>query len=321
MDLNCTYEFVNKEPKLTVGQLFEAHCQLPANITVDLPKLKIKAPVDSEAAPTQKTYDVVFVKAAQGGEQLGMMLTSYAVGPHEISSLVLTDETQEYNIISPLRFEVQSILKPDEKPEMFGPISGVGVVIPLFYWVLLTSVIFLLIMSLGISTYRRIKRNRLLKRLESLEDGTLPLPQFFTSYRKLQRENATFNARTQIENDAVDEAKQSLDELLKIVKTVEGSLRIFLARLFRSTQYEQSWKKILSELEDNHDFLFSMVGNDLLELSKEFQKVDKGKNKLEPKDALLISEKTRKWVERADQLQAAILAKDTQLIKRLRGSK
>jgi cell division protein FtsL len=316
MDLNCTYEFLNNQPKLTVGQLFQAHCQLPANSVVELGKLKIK-PVT--VAP--KNYDVVFVKAAQAGDQLGLMLTSYTVGAKDIPNVVLTDEAQDYTIVSPIKFEVTSILKPEEKPEMFGPISGLGVVIPLFYWLLLAAVLFVLLTSAAVSAYARRKRRKLLKRLETLEDGTGALPQFFTSYRKLQRENAVFSARSRLESEADDELAQSPDDLFKLVKTVESSMRVFLARAFKVTQFEQSWKKIASELEDSHDLLFSVLGADLSELASEFQKAGVGKNKLEPKDALLISEKARKWIERADQLQAAIQAKDTQLIKRLRGAK
>lgn len=333
MDLNCTYEFLNNQPKLTVGQLFQAHCQLPANTVVDLAKLKMKPlppPESPQGAPpaagagsleATKDYNVVFVKAAQGGDQLGLMLTSYTVGAKDIPTIVLTDDTQEYTIVTPVKFEVTSILKPEEKPEMFGPISGLGVVIPLFYWLVLAAVVFIILSSIGVSARARMKRRKLLKRLESLEDGTQPLPQFFTSYRKLQRENAVFSTRSGLENEASDEVIQSPEELLKLVKTVEASLRVYLARAFKITLFEQPWKKIIAELEDNHDVLSSVFSKDLAELSSEFQKVGIGKNKLEPKDALLISEKSRKWVERADQLQAAIVAKDSQLIKRLRGAK
>tara|TARA_B110001454_G_C12723306_1_gene436408 strand:- start:19951 stop:20928 length:978 start_codon:yes stop_codon:yes gene_type:complete len=325
MDLNCTYEFLNNQPKLTVGQLFQAHCQLPAGVTVDLAKLKLKpmpAPADAaKGAEATKNYDIVFVKAAQGGEQLGLMLTSYTVGAKDIPSVTFTDDTQDYVLVSPIKFEVTSILKPDEKQEMFGPISGLGVVIPLFYWLLLAAIVLAMITSALVSLRSRMKRRKLLARLESLEDGTQPLPQFFTTYRKLQRENAVFSARSNIDVEAATDVIQNPDELLKLVKTVESSMRTYLARAFKITMFEQSWKKITAELEKNHDILYSALGAELVELSSEFQKVGIGKNKLEPKDALLISEKSRKWVERADQLQAAIKAKDSQLIKRLRGAK
>lgn len=331
MDLNCTYQFAseNNEAKLTVGQLFQAHCQLPPNVKVDLAKLKIKSTAivahapqvsTTDAAP-EKNYDIVFVKAAQGGEQLGIMFTSYMVGSHEISSLVLSDGTQDLAIITPMKFEVQSILKPDEKPEMYGPISGLGVVIPAFYWLLLAIIVAFVLSFIGISIRMRLRRRKLLKRLDELQDGTQPLPQFFTSYRKLQRENAVFSARIKLDDNTDDKSIQSPEELLKLVKAVESSLRIFLGRAFCITKFEQSWKQILNELEKYHDFLYSIVGKDLEEITREFQKAGVGKNKLAPKDALLISEKTRKWVERAEQLQTAIIAKDTQLIKRLRGTK
>ncbi len=355
MDLNCTYQFAsqNNEAKLTVGQLFQAHCQLPPNVTVDLAKLKIKSTAivaqnqqagSQPAAPPafgqpmmqgaqpgtgeasaekspEKNYDIVFVKAAQGGEQLGVMFTSYTVGPHEISSVVLSDGTQDLAIVTPMKFEVQSILKPDEKPEMFGPISGLGVVIPSIYWVMLAVFVGITLTSVGVSIRMRLRRRKLLKRLESLEDGTQPLPQFFTAYRKLQRENAVFSARTKLDEDADDDAIQPPDELLKLVKSVETSMRVFLGRAFRITQFEQSWNKILKELAKYHDVLYSVLGVELEEISREFRKAGIGKNKMAPKDALLICEKSRKWVERAEQLHAAILAKDTQLIKRLRGAK
>ncbi|MBL7554316.1 MAG: hypothetical protein JNM24_00735 [Bdellovibrionaceae bacterium] len=332
MDLNCTYQFANQnnEAKLTVGQLFQAHCQLPPNVTVDLAKLKIKSTAivahDQQvgaqpATPPEKNYDIVFVKAAQGGEQLGVMFTSYTVGPHEISSLVLSDGGQDLAIVTPMKFEVQSVLKPDEKPEMYGPISGLGVVIPSFYWIVLAVFIGVVLSSAGVSIRKRLRRRKLLKRLEDLENGTQPLPQFFTAYRKLQRENAVFSARTKLDENADDDTIQSPEDLLKLVKSVETSLRAFLGRAFRITQFEQSWGKILKELAKYHDVLYSVLGAELEEISREFRKAGIGKNKMAPKDALLISEKTRKWVERADQLHAAIIAKDTQMIKRLRGAK
>lgn len=342
MDLTCTYQFAspNNEAKLTVGQLFQAHCQLPPNTTVDLAKLKIKstaivahneqpiiqgAPPSAAATtpekPPEKNYDIVFVKAAQGGEQLGVMFTSYTVGPHEITSVVLTDGTNDLAIVTPMRFDVQSILKPDEKPEMFGPISGLGVVIPAFYWILLAVLVGIALSSMGVSIRRRLRRRKLIKRLEELEDGSLPLPQFFTMYRKLQRENAIFSAPTKLDDGVDQQPVQPPDELLKLVKAVEASLRVFLGRAFRITQFEQSWKRILKELNKYHDVLYSVLGAELEDITREFQKAGIGKNKLAPKDALLISEKTRKWVERAEQLHTAIIAKDNQLIKRLRGAK
>lgn len=332
MDLNCTYQFAsqNNEAKLTVGQLFQAHCQLPPNVTVDLAKLKIKSTAivahDQQvgaqpATPPEKSYDIVFVKAAQGGEQLGVMFTSYTVGPHEISSVVLSDGAQDLAIVTPMKFEVQSVLKPDEKPEMYGPISGLGVVIPSFYWIVLAVFIGVALSSAGVAIRMRLRRRKLLKRLEDLENGTQPLPQFFTTYRKLQRENAVFSARTKLDENVDDDNIQSPEDLLKLVKSVEASLRVFLGRAFRITQFEQSWTKVLKELAKYHDVLYSVLGAELEEISREFRKAGIGKNKMAPKDALLISEKTRKWVERADQLHAAIIAKDTQMIKRLRGAK
>jgi hypothetical protein len=361
MDINCTAQFAKPtEAKITVGELFQVRCVLPQPTEVNVANLKVKVAVAGEAnnagaaasgnpggigteaaipggnsavpnnpaaitAPgadskpvANQKYDVVVVKAAQAGEELGVAVTSYIVGPKDIQSLVLTDGKQDFTIKTPLQFEVTSILKPEEKPEMFGPISGVGVAIPMIYFILVGLALTLLVGSLLTVVRKHFKRKKLLLKLAALEDGTLAIQQYFAKYRKMQRENAIFSART---HDDADVPVQSPEELLKIVKDIEQAFKIFLARTFRITSFDQGWKPMVKELAKYHESLFSIMGNELNELTHEFQNAGKPGVKLQAKDVILISEKTRKWVEKSDQLHRAILSKDTQLIKRLRGAK
>ena len=96
-------------------------------------------------------------------------------------------------------------------------------------------------------------------------------------------------------------------------------MQLYIARTFRIASLEQPWKKTASDLGKYNELVASFYGAELLELTREFQKVETGKSKLEAKDAISISEKSRKWIEKVDQLHKAILAKDSQLIKKLRG--
>lgn len=321
MNLNCSYKFSTVEPPtITVGDLFEAHCKMETPAQLELKNLKVKF-------EEGKNYDLIIVRSAQSGDELHMALTSYVVGAKNLNSVVLTDGQQELFVQPPINFEVKSILKPDEKPEMFGPVSGIAVAIPLFYWVILATILVLLISSLITAITLRMKSKKRLHRIEALDDGTVPLQQFFTNYRRLQRENEIFNARSDsnefamVANETVHSEIQTKDELLNIISSVENALKLFIARTFRIASFEITWKATIAQLSKRHELVYEVNGNELVELSHEFQKIGIGKNKLEPKDAILISEKTRKWVEKADQLHKAIIAKDNQQIKKLRGAK
>lgn len=317
MNLNCNYQFSNPAQSIiTVGDLFEARCKMEtaATASIDLPKLKVKF-------DEGKNYDLVILKSAQSAEDLNLQLTSYVVGPKDLKSITLTDGQLELTIQTPLQFEVKSILKPEEKPEMFGPMSGLSVAIPMIYWVFLGAILLLLITGSVGFIVRRVKRRKMLQRLKALDDGSQPVQQFFAGYRKIQRENIIFSARSESldRDDKLEE--QSAVELFKITRTIEAALRLFISRVFQIACFELSWKNSLSEFKKYNNLVFTILGDELTELTQEFQKIGKGSDKMTAKDVILISEKTRKWIEKADQLNRAILAKDTQQIKKMRGGK
>lgn len=321
MELNCNYVFPNQaDPTITVGDIFIAHCALAGDAVgtdvTDFSKFKVKF-------EEGKNYDVVVVKSLSTPQAVDFVLTSYTVGPKKIDKIVLTDGQHEMSFQAPLQFEVKSILKQEEKPEMFGPMVGLSVPIPIFYWVLLGAILFVSLSTISGVIVQSVKRKKLMKRLESLDDGSQPIQQYFANYRKLQRENAIFSARSDA-NDldpGVLANAQSPADLLRIVRNVEHALQLYLARTFRIASLEQSWRLTGNQLAKLNDVIYSVNGAELTELSREFLKIESGKNKLEAKDVILISEKSRKWVEKVDQLHKAILAKDTQLIKKLRGAK
>ncbi|MBL7542553.1 MAG: hypothetical protein JNL11_01995 [Bdellovibrionaceae bacterium] len=338
MDLNCTFHFSKeKNTTITVGEVFEAHCPLAGPIAVDVNKLKVKMtppPENTTGGPqsTGKTegslpaggvsaYELVIVKVAKNDENLGLALTSYIVGPKDIPSFIVTDGTNEFTITSRVQFEVQSILKPNEKPEMFGPAAGLTVVIPMVYWILLGSILLVLASSAMVMVRRRWKRKKRLAKLAELEDGSLPIQQFFAVFRKLQRENPIFNIRSTVDTLVTIEPTQTAEELVTIIHQIEKTFKTFVARRFQITRFEYGWSAISKELQNFHEVVYLVMGNDLAEISREFQKVNVSRGTLEGKDVILIAEKSRRWVEKADQLQSAVLAKDSALIKKLRGGK
>lgn len=318
MELKCNYLFKEQtqSPTITVGELFESHCKLPSGThAIELEKLKVK-PADEATK-----YQVVIVRSAQSGDNINFAMTSYLVGPKDLSALVLTDGTQDYVVSSPLKFEVKSILSPNQKPEMFGPMAGLSVAVPMVYWVLLATIIFISIVTLSTLMIRRYRRKKMLQRLNALEDGTQPLQQYFAVYRRLQREHVVFNSRSDVQELTVVDKAISNVEYQDIIDSIEKSLKLFIARVFRISAIESSWKVTVSSLHEEHPIVSDIMATDLNELGREFRKIRVGKNRIEAKDVILISEKARRWVEKADQLQKAIVDKDIQAIKKLRGTK
>lgn len=313
MKLTCQYQFpdVKSSPfgAFTVGDIFFSECVLDEAVSIDLSHLKYKP------AEKKSEYDLVVVSAASHDLSVNLALTSYVPGPKSFDGFELSDGKVVVKVESPLSFNVQSVIKQNEKVEPFGPMSGLLIPIPLSYWIFLVIIFFTIVAS-SIGLWVSFKRKKKLEvDLDALETGVSPLNQFFSSYRKLQRQYPIFFSGKDQEDFI------SKEQFNEFVVDLEATLKLYVARVLRTDRPSTVWKIHSRKLKSKNQVLNDFIGMDLLRLAEEIEKAKVANDKIKNKDGYFLAEKTRRWVEKTDQVQVALRNSDRILLKKLQGVK
>ncbi|MCK6598002.1 MAG: hypothetical protein L6Q37_06525, partial [Bdellovibrionaceae bacterium] len=234
------------------------------------------------------------------------------VGKHQIPKIELTNEDAQKLNLGSLQIQVNSILNPQEKVEPFGPISGLTIPIPLLYWFLLVFVLCSFLVSLSTYFFLKWRRKKMLARLEEYEIHTSPLQQFYSSYRKVQRENVFLYGKEV--NIAVEPQR-----IVEIISEVEEALKLYLLRKFKTPALEKSWKSTIYDLSKYHHEFMTYQCQELKEIIKELDKAKKADiEKIRVKDLHQIFEKVRLFIEFSDNLNEALIKKDKTYLKKLK---
>lgn len=319
MDLKCEFIFPQAQgetegaaKQLTVGEIFYAGCTAPEKIETSQLFLKLDE---------KQKYSLKLLGSENQDNKWVFKFTSYQVGAHEFPQVELIKEArteststiEKYNL-GPLNFKVASVLNPQEKNEPFGPFSGLSMGIPLLYWFVLLFAILTVLSSVSGYFLVRWRRKKMLARLEEFEIATSPLQQFYSTYRKLQREHAFFHLKDQEK----DNDKQAYPMVLA---EMEQALKLFLLRKFKTPAVQNKWNDTLKDISKYHSEFMSFQYSDLKEIIKELEKAKAAVENLKPKDLIQIFERMRLFIEFSDLLQDAILRNDKIYLKKMRSLK
>lgn len=286
--------------ELTVGRVFFLRCQsgneTPWPKNIDIEKLQFVL------TPEQKYQIKLLGFEFRTGDTADLKVTSYVGGPVDFKNLQVTDQTQAVDL-GPVQFKVKSVLEPPKEGqaqvEAYGPMGPASIHFPLVYTVSIVLVIALLTLFIAQKVFRWSQRRRVLARLRQHDAALAPLPQFHQSWRKLRRENPVFFGKD-FERTHIEGAFDQLNNFL----------RIFLIRELHVPALEWSDKLILADLRKYHKVVFLEAGPDLKKLLGEFTQGEKNKTTLSAQDILVLSEQTRRCVEKIDQVKASHLAKE-----------
>lgn len=328
MDLKCEFIFPQAQSEtegtakeLTVGEVFYAGCTAPEKINATHFSLKIDE---------KQKYSLKLLGSENQDNKWVFKFTSYQVGAQQFPQVELVaegavsgpeagagagagSEVEKFNL-GPLNFKVASVLNPQEKTEPFGPFSGISMGIPLLYWLILLFAILTMISSISGYFLVRWKRKKMLARLEEFEIATSPLQQFYSTYRKLQREHGFFHLK---ESD-IDKDKAAYPVVLN---EMEQALKLFLLRKFKTPALENKWSYTLKDISRYHAEFMSFQYSELKEIIKELEKAKVAIENLKPKDLIQIFEKVRLFIEFSDLLQDAIVRNDKVYLKKMRSLK
>ena len=267
---------------LTVGRIFQLHCpvMLPEGFNLETAKLEI--------AENNKLTFKVFKILGEDKSTILIEGTFYRTGDWQLQDLVLTDGKQKVSL-GKLEAKVQSVVPPDVKAEVYGPIGPLKIPIPWIYIFIIAVILLFLLGSIGIRLRRNWQRKSLLQRLREYETPLSPLQQFHAESRRWQRQYSFFH-----------DFKNEDCSVSLVLNEINRQVRIYFIRRFQIPALEWNAQLILKDLKKYHrkiyDDNFEVIKKWFTEmtraLSPDFQ--------LKAKDVIQLLEEARKMLEKLD---------------------
>ncbi|MCX7979249.1 MAG: hypothetical protein N2578_09625 [Bdellovibrionaceae bacterium] len=264
---------------LTVGRKFILRCQGE----ISFPREGEVSLITPENPP--HTLDLLSTHILESGG-VDLEVASYRVGEHQIKSPILRLGDQEYKL-KPISFQVVSVIeKRDEVIEPYGAFGPFSLPLP---WGLILALVFLFL-SLSLVFFwtirRRIERKRIEEKLRQHDSALSPLQEFFSGWRRLQRENEVYHGGLA---DAA-QTRNIFDELRRMVL-------VFLTRRFRIPAFEWTSKVILRQIRGLDRKGFRTWGQDLNILLREIDRASSTPD-LSAQDVVKLTEQARRCVEK-----------------------
>ncbi len=174
------------DQSLTVGQVFELHCQGDVPATFQVSKAQITG--------LQDKYTLKLLKMeSPDSTHANLQLTSYRVGMQNFDQIQVTDGTTTLDFPA-VHFEVKSVLPPPQQgatqqqpPKPYGPMGPLILPVPWVYWALVASVFGIFILLSAWSWRKRKNRLEILREIKKRTTGPNPVAQFHRDLRILTR--------------------------------------------------------------------------------------------------------------------------------------
>lgn len=298
--IQCTLDIPKvsglEDGQLTVGREFYLICkgEWPKNLKQE----NLQFAGDKNTQYQLKLLSFEF----RSPEEADIKVTSYLAARHQFPQLQLTDGEQVLDL-GPLQFDVQSVLPQqnpvpnpagemregatgEPKPEPYGPMGPATIGIPVLYWVILLSSLFLVALFTGLRIWRYYQRREMLLRLKEHDAALSPLVEFHQSMRRLQRSNPVFFGKEATEQ----ELREGLAELSRMFK-------IYLTRRLRVPAFEWSGRLIARDIRKYHAHVYEAHSRRIRDLFSEFKKAEMEGSKLQAKDLSQLAESLRKTLE------------------------
>lgn len=238
--------------QLTVGQVLAMKCT-GAELAFDATKLKLSEP----GKPKTYALKILRVKSLQptGGE---FDVTTYEVGEHKDTQLILTDGTREARL-EPITYNVRSVIPQGQQPEPFGPFGPWQMSWPLWWWLVLVGALVLF----GLLIWRRgrkiAKQRKLRLEVEEYCKRHFPFDEFQRELRQMDRklERGQGNPR-------------------EMVQAMAKSFRLFLMRTLVIPAHELGDRALRQEVWKRHKNSFKKeVHQELTKFITEIRRADR----------------------------------------------
>lgn len=210
-----------------------------------------------------------------------IIVTSYKPGAHQFKNLGLRSG-EKYQDLGAIEWTVASVINPQEPPAgPYGPVGPFRMTIPLFYWLLLFTIIFILFFTLGTKLYRKSQRKKLLSDPRLQESALRPAQQFYQTLRKVQRQSG----------DAAG-----------VITQVQEAYQTYISRVFQVPALKWSPSLVVSDIKKRKLLAPELLAKLKKNLS-ELDRANKSKAKADEKDSVQLIELVRTHVDALENLK------------------
>lgn len=279
-----------KDQELTVGREFFLICK------GEWPKDLIQEKLYLVFPEAQKYQIQLLGFEFRTTEEADLKVTSHKAVPVHFENLQISDGQQTVNL-GKVDYQVQTVIErpqdPSQKVEAYGALGPASIPIPLVYVIAIALVVAGIGGWLTVRVYRYSQRRRLLAKLKEHDSALSPLNQYHQSMRRLHRDNTVFFGHH----------KTVEGHVLAAFEELSAMFYLFLTRELHVPAFDWSPSLILSNVKKYHSEVYQEMSLDLKKLLREYASAAKNKNSLSEKDIVVLSEQTRRLVERLDRVK------------------
>lgn len=275
-----------KDQELTVGREFFLSCK--GDWPRDLVQEKLQLLV-----PAQAKYQIQLLGFEfRTPEVADIKVTSHQAVPAKFDNLQITDGKTTVDL-GRVQYPVQTVIEksedPSQKVEAYGAIGPAAIALPLVYIVTGVLIFMAVVGFVTKKLYRYSQRRRLLAKLKDHDSALSPLNQFHHSMRRLQRDNTVYFG-----------GKGEPEHILQAFDELDSIFRLFLTRELHVPAFDWGTKLILANIRKYHHSVYQESAVDLKKLLSEYSLAVKNRETLTDKDILVLSEQTRRLIEKLD---------------------
>ena len=272
IDETSICRFENKPENITVGNVFEMHCEWPLSVMLSSPvriefdqqdKKERGAGADNPPGP----YALLVLKTINIYPGKGFFkVTSYQPGYYNTGFKIVSDEGVVE--VKPLSWKVDSVI-PRKKKETIQPYPPYGPwkePLPIWYWPISVLTLLSLILFIVFKIRLVVKRKRKIQEVNKRLQNKKPLREFISQLNLLARGINT-------------------KERTEIIGKLETAFRFFLENQFFISALNETPKKMARQLKRYYPVIYKEC--DILNFFSEMKKLSSEKMSLEDFEQLL----------------------------------
>ena len=242
-------QFKNKQEILTVGDIFELHCEWPLSLILSSP-VRIEFNSQDKVDQAENRSFKYQIQSNQPGQYALFVLdtvsilpgkgvfkvTSYKPGHYHTGFRLVSDEG--VGEVKPLLWKVDSVLPENEKESIqpFPPYGPWKEVLPFWYKPLGVLLFLSLIAFIAIQVRSFIRRRKKIKEVKERLKNKKPFREFISQLNLLMRDLNKSDGK-------------------KIIIQVETAFRLFLENQFFIFAKDEKPKKIIQQIKKHYPFI------------------------------------------------------------------
>ena len=261
-DQKILCRFEKKQEPLTVGDVFELHCEWPLSVILSSP-----ARIEFDHQETQGPYSLFVLDTISILPGKGVFkVTSYQPGNYNTGFRIISDEGVVE--VKPLSWKVDSVV-PQEKKETIQPFPPYGPwreVLPFWYKSLSVLTLLSVVVFIFIKIRTFIRRKKKIREVNERLKNKKPFREFISQLNLLAREISSKDGK-------------------EIITQLEKAFRLFLENQFFIFALNEEPEKIVRQLKKYYPFILKEC--DISGLFTEMQRLSSEQVNSEDSEQLL----------------------------------